>query len=155
MKRVSKSKILEIINQINDEMLDNGDNSMSIYECFDFYDGDNKEIAKHLNRAIKLNRFSIEKILEHLYEVVLLCGCVAPTLITEELYKQGFLKKDKYEALDRQIEDAFIIWKIKNTRFSQQDFDDMLKKCHYTETKEWINNLTKSPYWVFEHNIIV
>lgn len=147
MKRVSKSKILDIINQINDEMLNDGDHSMSVYECFGFYDGDNKEIAKHLNLAIKCNRFSIKKILEHLYVVVLLCGCVVPALITEGLYKEGFLKKDKYEALDRQIEDAFIIWKIKNTRFSQADFDDMLKKCHHTETKEWMEGLVKNcPY---------
>ena len=70
MKRVNKQQILDIINQINDELLDNGDNSMSIYECFDFSEEFKDDIAWALSEAINLNSNDQEAILYAMMQVV-------------------------------------------------------------------------------------
>jgi hypothetical protein len=142
MKRVSKSKILEIINQINDEMLNDKDNPMSIYECFDFNEEFKDDIARALSKAIALNSKYQETILDAMMNVVAYCGSVVPEMILKRLFKKKMLPtKVKYISLLKWLEDAWIMCKINNKPFTIRDLEECLKKCNHSCVKQKIKDV--------------
>lgn len=139
MKKVSKQDILDIINQIDDEMMDNGDDSMSVYDCFDFYEEDNKKIAKCLLNAIT-DKSHTNK-LYSLYNVVVYCGVVLPEMIMERLYCQKKINKRKYNSLLKWLKDAWAYYHAHNCRLTQKKLEEYLVISNYSITKTKIKEM--------------
>lgn len=146
MKRVSKSKILDIINQINDEMMQS-EAEMSIYECFDFNEEFKDDIAGALSKAIALNSNQQEVILKHMLDIIAYCGSVVPKMILKRLFeKKMLLNKQKYISLLNWLEDAWIMYKINNKPFTIRDLEEYLKKCNHSLVKNKIKDLINGLY---------
>ena len=131
MKIVNKQQILDIINQMDDELLNNKDNSMSVYDL--------RKIAKCLLNAI--NKNTVKDKLNNLVCAIEYCGYVLPDMILERLYLQKILNKQKYTALQKWLEDAWVVYRSHHIPITKKELEEYLAKVNYSITKQRIKDV--------------
>lgn len=100
-----KKEIIEIIKEIDKDML-SAEDGMSVYDCFDFEEKNNKKIASYINDTINEMVCCGDKGLRRLCNAILYCDCVVIGFILEKLEQKKLITSSLLEQLKKNLEEA-------------------------------------------------
>lgn len=134
-----RTEIAKIFDEIDKDLQNDKENSMTIYECFDFQEEDNRKIASSINDAINEIVCCGDKGLHSFRNAISYCDYRVVVMILDNLEQKKLITPQLLELLKKNLEEAHEMYQDelqKRTRPLEEvakDFpylDKLMKACN-------------------------